>query len=127
MFISNNRAVFHLWLKESLVKYQKASTYYAIDCRSYAAWRQKLNICLTVAIQKYWNEIFQEDGYLHSKMHCLTLDLLFPAALEKKYFFRFVFALKSVYFSDLFVFNYAFFCLQIKLNLYRFPSNFDVK
>ena len=27
-------------------------------------------------IQKYGNKIFQEDEYFHSKMHCLTLDLL---------------------------------------------------
>ena len=34
MFISNNRVSFHLWWKESLVKHQKVSKYYAIHCRS---------------------------------------------------------------------------------------------
>ena len=32
MFISNNRASFHLSWKESLLKPQKVSKYYAIDC-----------------------------------------------------------------------------------------------
>ena len=32
MFISNNRASFHLWRKENLVKQQKVSKYYANDC-----------------------------------------------------------------------------------------------
>ena len=32
MFISNNRASFHLWWKENLVKHQKVSKYYENDC-----------------------------------------------------------------------------------------------
>ena len=32
MFTSNNRASFHLWWKENLVKYQKVSKYYENDC-----------------------------------------------------------------------------------------------
>ena len=32
MFISNNRASFHLWWIENLVKYQKVSKYYENDC-----------------------------------------------------------------------------------------------
>ena len=32
-FISNNRASFHLWRKESLVKHQKVSKYYENDRR----------------------------------------------------------------------------------------------
>ena len=32
MFISNNRASFHLWCKENLVKHQKVSKYYENDC-----------------------------------------------------------------------------------------------
>ena len=32
MFISNNCPSFHMWWKESLVKHQKVSKYYAIDC-----------------------------------------------------------------------------------------------
>ena len=31
MFASNNRASFHLWWKESLVKHKRVSKYYAID------------------------------------------------------------------------------------------------
>ena len=33
MFITNNCALFHLWLKENLVKYQKVSKYHVHDCR----------------------------------------------------------------------------------------------
>ena len=33
MFITNNRALFHVWGKENLVKYQKVSKYYENDCR----------------------------------------------------------------------------------------------
>ena len=33
MFISNNRASFHLWSKENLVKHQRVSKYYENDCR----------------------------------------------------------------------------------------------
>ena len=32
MFISNNRASFHLWCKENLVKHQKVSKYYKNGC-----------------------------------------------------------------------------------------------
>ena len=34
MFISNNRASFHFWGKENLVKHQKVSKYYENDCRN---------------------------------------------------------------------------------------------
>ena len=33
MLITNNRAPFHLWWKENLVKHQKISKYYENDCR----------------------------------------------------------------------------------------------
>ena len=33
MFISNNRALFHLWWKENLVKHQNVWKYYENDCR----------------------------------------------------------------------------------------------
>ena len=32
MFISNDRASFHLWRKENLAKHRKVSKYYEIDC-----------------------------------------------------------------------------------------------
>ena len=32
MFISNNRASFHLWWKKNLVKHKKVSEYYENDC-----------------------------------------------------------------------------------------------
>ena len=43
-------------------------------------------------IQKYWNKIFQKDGYLHSKIHCTVLRTIF---------FFFDLFLKLVYFLDL--------------------------
>ena len=33
MFVSNNRASFHLWCKENLVEHLKVSKYYENDCR----------------------------------------------------------------------------------------------
>ena len=80
------------------------------SARRYTARRQNCNTCLIVVIQKYWDEIFQEDGYWHSKIHCLKLDLLCAAVLGN-IFFRFVSASNLVYFSDLLVFNYAYFSL----------------
>ena len=35
MFISNNRATFHLWWKENFVKHQKVSEYHENDCGNY--------------------------------------------------------------------------------------------
>ena len=35
MFITNNHALFHLWSKESFVKYQKVSKYYVHDCSKF--------------------------------------------------------------------------------------------
>ena len=32
MFISNNYALFYLWLKDKLVKHQKVSKYYKNEC-----------------------------------------------------------------------------------------------
>ena len=34
MFITNNRATFHLWWKKKLVKHKKVSKYYKNDCKS---------------------------------------------------------------------------------------------
>ena len=39
MFISNNRASFHLWWQKSLVNLQKVSQYYAIDFSFHFSWR----------------------------------------------------------------------------------------
>ena len=33
IFVSSNRASFHLWLKKNMVKHQKVSKYYENDCR----------------------------------------------------------------------------------------------
>ena len=53
------------------------------------------NILKMFEIQKYWKKISQTDGYLHSKIYCLILDLLCTAVLGT-IFFRFVSALKLV-------------------------------
>ena len=37
-------------------------------------------------IQKYWRKIFWKEGYLHSKIHCVTLDLLCTTALRAIFF-----------------------------------------
>ena len=73
------------------------------------AWLVILWICLRFRNVKI-NEISQKDGYLHSKMHCLTLDLHCTAILGT-IFFRFISSLKLVYFSDFLGFKYAYLCL----------------
>ena len=44
------------------------------------------NILNMFEIQKYWNKISQTDGYLHSKIHCLILDILCTAVFETIFF-----------------------------------------
>ena len=50
----------------------------------------------------------------------LNIGLILRCIIGNDVFFRFLSASKLVYFSDLLVFNYAYFCLQVKLNLYTF-------
>ena len=65
------------------------------------------NVLNTFEIQKSQNQISQKDGYLHSKVHYLTLDLLCTAVLGTIFFS----ALKLVCFSDLLNLKYAYLCL----------------
>ena len=44
------------------------------------------NILNMLEIQKCRNKISQKDGHLHSKIHCLTLDLLCTAVLGTIFF-----------------------------------------
>ena len=44
------------------------------------------NILNMFEIQKCRNKISQKDGYLHSKISCLTLDLLCTAVLGSIFF-----------------------------------------
>ena len=59
----------------------------------YISWRQNWNVLMIgnilnmFEIRKYWNKISQKDGYLHSKIHCLTLSLLCNVALGTLRFF----------------------------------------
>ena len=53
MFISNNRALYYLWLKENLVKYQKISKYYENDRR----------------MEQITNRYFDDDGAKHTHIH----------------------------------------------------------
>ena len=59
-------------------------------------------------IQKYWNKIFKKMGICIPKY---TAEHWTYSALQywELYFFRFVSALKLVYFSDLLGFKYAYF------------------
>ena len=44
------------------------------------------NIINVFEIQKCRNKISHKDGYLHSKIHCFTLDLLCTAVLGTIFF-----------------------------------------
>ena len=59
-------------------------------------------------------------GICIPKCIALTSDLLYTALLGTIFFFRLVSVLKLVYFSDILGFKYAYFCLEIRPNLYRF-------
>ena len=76
MFISNYRASFHLQPKESLVKHQKASKYYATDCRNKSEtnisenvcrdinkWLNNNNFCLLEAVRKERRALSVENKY----------------------------------------------------------------
>ena len=55
------------------------------------------NILNMFEIQKYWRKISETDDYFHSKIYCLTLDLLYTAVLGTISFFQFVSTLNLVY------------------------------
>ena len=55
------------------------------------------NILNMFEIQKYCDKTSQKDEHLHSKIHCTYPALQYG----ELYFYRFVSALKLVYFSDL--------------------------
>ena len=64
------------------------------------------NILNMFEIQKCRNKISQKDGYLHSKMHRLTLDLLYTSVLATIFFSVFFFL--EIYFSNFLGFKYAY-------------------
>ena len=76
------------------------------------------NILNMFETQKYWNKISQKVGYLHSKIHCLTLDLLCTTVSRTIFFLGFISPLKLVYFSDSLDFKYAHLRLWIRLDFY---------
>ena len=92
---------FHLWTLA------RGGIYHGEKC-DISAWLWKYFEWF--GIQKCWNKMYQKDGYLHSKIHCLTLVLLCTAVLVT-IFFRFDSALKLIYFSDFLGFKYACLCL----------------
>ena len=61
MFVSNNRASFHLWWIENLIKYEKVSKYYENDCGQTSA---------TELLQKWLNALIIFAKNLHFR--CLT-------------------------------------------------------
>ena len=68
------------------------------------------NILNMSKIQKCQNKISEKDGYLHSKIHCLTLDLLCTAVLGT-IFFPVYFFLEISLLSRFLGFKYAYLCL----------------
>ena len=90
------------WIKESKI-YTKSENLGAINYIGLHVWTLALggiyhgdkieiftfdsgNILNMFQIQKYWYKISQTDGYLHSKMHCLILDLLSTTILGTIFF-----------------------------------------
>ena len=60
-----------------------------------------------IEVQKYWNKISQRDGYFHSKIRCVTLDLLCTVVLGTT-----ICAVCScLEISLLYRFKYAYLCL----------------
>ena len=53
MFIGNNRASFHLWWKENLVKHQKVLKYYENDCRHI------MGICMSTYFRRVLRDYFR--------------------------------------------------------------------
>ena len=66
MFITYNRALFHLWWKENLVKHQKVTKYYAHDCKCTKA-RQHIVLCHCVISKLHIRYNIQSK---ESWMHC---------------------------------------------------------
>ena len=74
MFISNNRASFHLWGKGNFLKHQKVSTYYGSCCRKRGFFKgpwfnlsnSRLGLSMVVKIAKNMTEN-------KSKNHLLTV------------------------------------------------------
>ena len=73
MFISNNRASFHLWCKENLVKHQKVAKYNENDCRS-SVWSRKLFVCTTsVSLHAYSSPVFLIAGRNCKNIHICSV------------------------------------------------------
>ena len=73
MFISNNRASFHLWWNENLVRYQKISKYYQNDCKYVNDSNNNIN---TTVYQKCTNIILIWIGSLLHNWKWRTLKHL---------------------------------------------------
>ena len=65
VFISNNRASFHLWWKQNLVKHQKVSKYYENDFCFLIFLSIEFNLFVTsmfCSVVSHWQQI---HGYVH--------------------------------------------------------------
>ena len=95
-----------------------------ISTRRYI-WRQNWNICFSVAVFWICLRFRNIKGKYLRKMGSFILKYTAKhwtySRLQywKRYFFRIDFALKLVYFSDLLGFEYAYLCLEMKLNLLK--------
>ena len=67
----------HVWTLALRGIYHEANLIYLLDSG---------NILNMFEIQKCWNKISQKDRYLHSKIHCLALDLLCTTVLGTIFF-----------------------------------------
>ena len=82
MFVSYDHASFNLWWIKSLVKYQKVSKYYAVDCRSIHCTKKAKNVSF----------LFQIFSWDMKSFLAYLLSILFLNAkhLVRKLFFDFL-------------------------------------
>ena len=82
MFISNNRASFHLWRRESLLKHQRVSKYYESDCNYIGRTCRHFKTRIEEIIKKDSKSHFFK--YLHSTATCFSLcNSLFLKIIDK--------------------------------------------
>ena len=76
MFISNNRASFHLQSNENLLKYLTVSKYYDYDCRGTKLWSEDHIYNITLVM--WWNFI----GHVMDKKYDVITFILKYESLE---------------------------------------------